>query len=76
VRPRSDIDLAFIRCRLTSRQAAAVLGVTYQCVNFWRRERNQIPPAQAKALNQVFGLPLHVLRPDIWDPPARRRKAA
>jgi len=52
------------------------VGVTYQCVNFWRSGRNQIPPAQAKALNEQFGLPLHVLRPDIWDPPARRRKAA
>jgi DNA-binding transcriptional regulator YdaS (Cro superfamily) len=73
VQSRSDIDQAFIDRHLSSRRVAEEIGVTYQCVNFWRRGRNQIPPAQAKALNQMFGIPLHVLRPDIW---SRQRRAA
>lgn len=73
----TDIDRAFAGCDLSNREVAAALGVTPQCIHSWRSGRNQINPTNAKILNARFGLPLHVLRPDVWDPPQpRRRKAA
>jgi DNA-binding transcriptional regulator YiaG len=72
------IDRAFKDRGLTSGEVARFLNVTPQCVQSWRSGRNRISPTYARLLNEQYELPLHVLRPDVWDPPARsyRRKAA
>ncbi len=46
---------------------AAHCNVTYQAVRKW--ERGLIPAERAKQVSHVSGIPLHVLRPDLWDPP-------
>jgi plasmid maintenance system antidote protein VapI len=77
-KPVTDIDRAFARLDLKDAEVARAIGVTRQCVRYWRHGRNLISPARARELNARFGLPLHILRPDVWDPPLRacRRKAA
>ncbi len=74
----STVDRAFLGSDLSTKEAAEFLGVSKTCVLWWRYGRNKISPAHAKALHERFGLPLHMLRPDVWDPPSRacRRKAA
>jgi DNA-binding transcriptional regulator YiaG len=74
----TEIDRAFAKLNLSTKEVAKALRVTPQCVQYWRSGRNLINPARARELNARFDLPLHVLRPDVWDPPSRacRRKAA
>jgi transcriptional regulator with XRE-family HTH domain len=78
---RADIDRLFQRYGLTNRKVAAALGVSHQAVTHWRAGRNLINPVLARRLNQLFDVPLHLIRPDVWDAPAStkatpRRKAA
>lgn len=70
-RQPTPIDEAFTARGLTTTEVATSMGVSHQCVLYWRTGRNRIDPADAKELNRKFGFPLHVLRPDIWDPPNR-----
>jgi len=48
---------------------AHLLGVTHSSVCDWRRS-GRIPVRRAKAANELLGLPLHEMRPDIWSPPS------
>ena len=38
----------------------------------WR----QIPAKRAKTLSRISGVPLHVMRPDLWEPPPPKPRAA
>ncbi|CAH2606448.1 protein of unknown function (plasmid) [Rhodovastum atsumiense] len=37
-----------------------------QSVSQWRR----VPAGRARSVAQATSIPLHELRPDLWDPPA------
>ena len=72
------IQRLFADYGLTCLQVSRFLGVSRQSVLAWRTGRNRISPAYAKSLNAKYGLPLHVLRPDVWDAPGKdcSRRAA
>lgn len=44
---------------------AAMLGISPQAVLQWDR----VPAERAKQVAEATGIPRHVLRPDLWEPP-------
>jgi DNA-binding Xre family transcriptional regulator len=40
-----------------------------------RWSKGAIPPERVREVAKVTGIPAHVLRPDLWDAPAKRRRA-
>lgn len=62
----SDNVLAQIVEKAGSVKALAqAVGVKPQAVSQWR----QIPIDRAKKIADIFNVPLHVLRPDVWEKP-------
>jgi len=59
---------------LTDGAFAAQLGVSGDLVRLYRLGR-RIPAERALAIEKVTGIPRHLLRPDLWDPPVRRKRA-
>lgn len=57
---------------------AAALGVNPEVVRLWRHGRRKINAERAIALSKVTGIPLHELRPDLWEAPpsATMRRSA
>jgi hypothetical protein len=51
---------------------ARVCGITRHAVSHWRR----VPVAHVLKLEAAFGVPRYELRPDIYPPPATRRRVA
>lgn len=47
---------------------AKIAGVTPQAVSQW----TVIPILRAKSISAALGIPLHDLRPDLWDAPTIR----
>lgn len=52
---------------------AREMGVTHAAVRQWRT--NGIPAERVLRLEELTGIPRHVLRPDIYPAPARRAAA-
>ncbi len=44
---------------------AKALGITHPSVLGWA----SVPPRRARAVAELTGIPLHELRPDLWEPP-------
>lgn len=55
---------------LNDAEVGARLGVTAEAVRLWRHGKRRIAPITAKRIEREFGIPLHLLRPDIWQAPA------
>jgi DNA-binding XRE family transcriptional regulator len=53
--------------KLTQAAAGALVGVTQPTWAKW--EDGQVPPEQCLAVHDATGLPLHLLRPDIYPMP-------
>ena len=51
---------------------ARIIGVKSPSIYSWRRA----PAKHAAAIERASGVPRHVLRPDLWDPPPSRRRRA
>lgn len=47
---------------------AAAMGVTVQAVNQWRI-RGKAPATRCRAIEQLTGVSVHRLRPDVFGPP-------
>lgn len=45
---------------------AALLGVDRATFYRWKK----IPPLRVPEVSRIFGIPRHVLRPDLWEAPA------
>jgi plasmid maintenance system antidote protein VapI len=45
------------------------LAVTPKAVRNWRDGSRQPTPDNARIIEARFGIPKHLIRPDIWDPP-------
>ena len=45
------------------------LGVTGEAVRLWRRGKQRMSGRHAEQLDGMFGVPRHLLRPDLFDPP-------
>jgi len=62
---------------VTKAQIVEKIGVTGQAVSLWITGKRQPSVATARLIHQIFNIPLHELRPDVWQPPSlRRRKTA
>jgi len=53
---------------------AEVAGVHHSTVCGWKRT-GLIPVLRARIISKTLGIPLHMIRPDIWDAPRRRTSA-
>jgi len=51
---------------------ARAIGVKLPSIYSWRRA----PAERAAAIERASGVPRHVLRPDLWDPPPQYRRRA
>lgn len=51
---------------LARRLTAAGQPISSQAVGQW----SEVPVKRAKAVSEITGIPLHELRPDLWDPPS------
>lgn len=50
---------------------ARLLNISGAAVAQW----DQVPATRCREVSKLTGLPLHVLRPDIYDAPQRRTRA-
>lgn len=48
---------------------ARALGITMPAITHWKRRG--IPAERVQAVSRLTGIPLHELRPDLFDPPQR-----
>jgi DNA-binding transcriptional regulator YdaS (Cro superfamily) len=55
---------------LSDRELAAMLGVSDEMVRLLRHGKRQISATRAVSIFKITGIPLHELRPDLWEPPA------
>ncbi len=69
------VDDSMARAGLTDQQAASLLNVSREAVRLWRRGQRRMLPRHARALHASFGIPLHELRPDVWDAPHQAEAA-
>lgn len=49
---------------------ARLLGVTPQAVNQWVSGNRPVPPRHVLAIEAATGVSRHLLRPDVFGPPA------
>jgi DNA-binding transcriptional regulator YdaS (Cro superfamily) len=55
---------------------AAIIGVDRTTVHGYRHTEKQLIPAHhARKVAKALGIPLHQIRPDIWPPRAKARRA-
>lgn len=62
----------------TDAELAAKLGVSGELVRLWRHGHRDISAKRAIAISKITSIPLHELRPDLWDAPdeaAPKRRA-
>lgn len=70
-RPRFDLALGIAKAIDGAegiQKLAKALGVSAQAVHNWKL-RGTIPAERAKDVAAATGVPLHELRPDLWDAP-------
>ena len=53
---------AAIEAAGSMRQLARELGIDVAGISRWKR----VPAEWCRPINQLYGVPLHVLRPDLW----------
>jgi hypothetical protein len=51
---------------------AEVAGVHHSTVCGWKRA-GLVPVPRARIIGETLGIPLHMIRPDVWTPPPPRR---
>lgn len=47
--------------------------VRSQAIAYWKKKG--IPPRRVRTVSRLTGIPCHVLRPDLYDPPAQGNAA-
>lgn len=63
------IDRVLAEYGVESQTLALALRVSTEAVRTWRRGTRRITPDAARLTEARFGVPKHLLRPDLWDPP-------
>lgn len=61
---------------LTDGELGTMLGVSAELVRLWRHGRRPISAKRAVDMSKVTGIPLHELRPDLWEPPGDPPRAS
>lgn len=51
-----------------------VLGVSDRTVLFWRMNERKVSVENARRAEELLGIPKHLLRPDLWDPPPTSKR--
>lgn len=70
----TDIKSAFKRCPITIDEVAAAMDLSYENVRKYAAGLRKVPAERAREFRDLTGIPLSVIRPDIWPP--RKRGAA
>jgi len=71
--PLEDV---FAEYGVTPQDVMEALNVTDEAVRMWRRGSRRISVEFARIIEQRFLIPKHLLRPDLWEPPPKRRQRA
>jgi len=69
------IDRVLTEYGLDSQTLALALRVSVEAVRTWRRGTRRITPDAARITEARFGVPKHLLRPDLWDAPAEPKSS-
>jgi DNA-binding transcriptional regulator YdaS (Cro superfamily) len=72
----TKIERAFRDKGLRNVDIARAVGVSLTLVRYWLIGHSPIAPHHAKSLRKAFDIPLHVMRPDIWDAPSKKTDCA
>ena len=64
------IDAVLAEYGVESQTLALALRVSTEAVRTWRRGTRRITPDAARITEARFGVPKHLLRPDLWDAPS------
>jgi transcriptional regulator with XRE-family HTH domain len=56
---------------VTSIAMAETCQTTRQSVQIWRQGKRRIGVEYARRISEAYEIPLHMLRPDVWDDPAK-----
>lgn len=67
-----DIQTAFDKERGLRLKVARALGITHGAVSQWRR----VPAGRVIAVEALTGIPRERLRPDLYEPRRKTRRAA
>ena len=54
---------------ISQRDIARVAGVTEGRVSQWMSLERGFPAERAKSVHDALGVPLHLMRCDLWEPP-------
>jgi transcriptional regulator with XRE-family HTH domain len=65
----TNLDVALRERGISTIQAAKLCGATRQAVRMWRMGQRRPSVPYAKLLALQYGIPRHLIRPDLWDPP-------
>jgi hypothetical protein len=68
-RSSSYLDVALRERGITNASAARLCGTTPEAVRMWRLGERRPGVTYAKLLAGEYGIPRHLIRPDLWDPP-------
>ena len=55
---------------ISQRDIARAAGVTEGRVSQWMSLERGFPAERAKSVHDALGVPLHLMRCDLWEPPA------
>ena len=61
---------------VTKQDLIVSLGLTQPAVSCWLSGTRQPSPKHVKEIEAKFGIPRHLLRPDLWDPPPPKARPA
>lgn len=70
IQPRRTPLLAEFQARgLVQRQVALAMRRSEPAVSKWVSGESQVPALCARKLHDLYGIPLELMRPDLWPPP-------
>ena len=72
----NDIKALLRRSRVRQYEVAKACNRSPSAVSQWFTGARPIPAECAQPISNLTGIPLYVLRPDLWTEPKRRAKAS
>jgi hypothetical protein len=63
------MDEVLLRYGVARAALISALGITRQTYGYWCDHSRRPSAENAKRIERLFGIPKHLLRPDIWDAP-------
>ena len=72
---RRIVESADLRRELIELCAADGAPLTQQAISEWKKTKRGVPATRVLIVSKLLKLPPHVIRPDIFPLPAKRRKS-